>query len=39
MALRRRLAQTLKSETTFKVGVICVGFLPIALVLAVLFLR
>ena len=39
MALRRRLAQALKSETIFKVGVICIGLLPVALVLAVLFLR
>jgi len=37
--LRRRLAQVLENETVFIVGVICLGLLPVAMMLAVLFLK
>jgi hypothetical protein len=37
--LRRRLAQIFRDEMAFTVGVICLGLLPVAIVLAVLFLK
>jgi hypothetical protein len=39
MAMRRRLAQTFKNEMVFKIGVICLGLSPVAIVLAFLFFR
>jgi hypothetical protein len=35
----RRLTQTFENETAFTVGVISLGLLPVAILLAVLFFR
>ena len=37
--MRRRLKQTLENETAFVAGVILLGFLPVALLVAALFVR
>jgi hypothetical protein len=39
MRLRRRVEQILENERAFKIGVICLGLLPVALLLAALFLN
>ena len=35
----RRLKKTFENETAFAVGVICLGLIPVAVVLAALFVR
>jgi hypothetical protein len=37
--MRQRLRQIFENETAFTVGVICLGFLPIAMMLAALFFK
>lgn len=37
--MRRRLAQIFENETTFTIGVICLGCFPVAVLLAVLFAK
>jgi hypothetical protein len=39
MVIYRRLTQTFENETAFKVGVICLGLSPVAIVLVVLFVK
>jgi hypothetical protein len=39
VALYRHLAQIFENETAFTVGVVCLGLFPIAMVLAILFLK
>ena len=39
LGVRRRLKQTLENETAFVAGVILLGFLPVALLVAALFVR
>ncbi|CCE11141.1 hypothetical protein BRAS3843_640009 [Bradyrhizobium sp. STM 3843] len=38
-AVHRRLTQTLRNDTTFAVGVICLGLSQVAMIAIVLFLR
>jgi hypothetical protein len=37
--MRRRLRQIFENKTAFTVGVICLGLLPIAMMLAALFIK
>jgi hypothetical protein len=37
--MHRRLRRIFESETAFAIGVICLGLFPIAMVLAVLFVK
>jgi hypothetical protein len=37
--MRRRLRQIFESEAAFTVGVICLGLLPVAMMLAALFIK
>jgi len=36
--MRRRLGRIFENETAFRIGVICLGLLPVAMLLAALFL-
>jgi hypothetical protein len=37
--MRRRLRQIFENETAFAVGAICLGLLPVAMMLAALFIK
>jgi hypothetical protein len=37
--MRRRLRQIFENEAAFTIGVICLGFLPVAMMLAALFIK
>jgi hypothetical protein len=37
--MRRRLRQIFENEAAFTVGAICLGFLPVAMMLAALFIK
>jgi hypothetical protein len=39
IAMRRRLRETFENEAVFTVGVICLGLLPVAMTIAVLFVK